>query len=62
MSDGVRDPRLERDIYYLYGWVTGTDGSRIGRRASDRATVDDAPSENPGQESTLTEFGGGEES
>jgi hypothetical protein len=45
----VRSPRLKRDEFHLYDWVH-TDGRRLGRQNSDRATRDDAPSADDGRE------------
>jgi len=45
----VRSPRLERDEFRLYDWVH-TDGRRLGRQNSTRATRDDAPTTDDGHE------------
>jgi len=47
-------PRLAQDRFVLYPWAANSvDARRIGRRASDRATVEDNPSDSPGDQTTL---------
>jgi hypothetical protein len=58
------DARLEKDSFRLLPWATetneqgeGWEGKRVSqRRHSDRATVDDDPKADEGQQSTLTEL------
>lgn len=55
---GTRSPRLDRDTFRLTPWARNRSSTaRNGRRNSTRATVDDAPTETPGEPATLDAFG-----
>ena len=57
MASPTRSPRLDQDWFRLTPWARNRTEQHIdGRRHSTRATVDDAPSETPGETATLDAF------
>jgi hypothetical protein len=62
MPEPTRSPRLDQDRFRLTPWARNATVQHIdARRHSTRATIDDAPTETPGETATLDAFGEGSE-